>query len=73
MISLSMSMPPSSQPSQCLADGGAKTAQVRAVVEYQLDGLIGHGGAQDFGVGVDLVVGTGLVAVFEERDAGIGE
>src|SRR5579859_384978 len=34
MISLSMSMPPSSQPSQCFADGGANTAQVRAVVEY---------------------------------------
>src|SRR5262249_9197269 len=34
MISLSMSMPPSSQPSQWLADGGANTAQLRAVVEY---------------------------------------
>src|SRR5258706_15902380 len=34
MISLSISMPPSSQPNQWLADGGAKTAQVRAVVEY---------------------------------------
>ena len=30
--SLSMSMPPSSQPSQCWADGGAYTAQVCALV-----------------------------------------
>src|SRR5260221_2345618 len=34
MISLSMSMPPSSQPSQWFADGGANTAQLGAVVEY---------------------------------------
>src|SRR5260221_14017128 len=34
MVSLSISMPPSAQPNQWLADGGAETPQPRAVGGY---------------------------------------